>query len=125
MSKNVEDYGMLPRGLTITGELSASQDTMIQGRFHGRISLPDHHLSIDASASVNARIVARSVTISGALEGSVSATDRVRILQGASVSAHVMTPTLLLADGARFNGSVDPERTESAMHVAKYREKNG
>ena len=33
------------------------------------------------------------------------------------------TPAITLADGAQFTGTVDPERTESAMHVARYRAK--
>jgi hypothetical protein len=31
----------------------------------------------------------------------------------------------VLVDGATFDGSVDPNRTEAAMHVAKYRQKYG
>jgi hypothetical protein len=38
------------------------------------------------------------------------------------VRGHITTPSLLLADGATFTGSVDPERTEAAMLVARYRQ---
>jgi hypothetical protein len=35
----------------------------------------------------------------------------------------MQTPSLALAEGAQFSGSVDPSRTEAAMLVAKYRQK--
>jgi cytoskeletal protein CcmA (bactofilin family) len=124
MSHEADSDGMLPPRLTINGDLSASQDITILGRFVGRITLPDHHLSIEASASVQAKIVARSVTIAGAVDGSIAASGRVRIMEGASVSAHVTAPSLLLVDGAQFSGTVDPELNESATHVARYRERN-
>jgi hypothetical protein len=47
------------------------------------------------------------------------------MLPGANVRGHVTSPSLLLADGAKFNGSADPERTEAAMLVARYRQKQG
>jgi cytoskeletal protein CcmA (bactofilin family) len=46
-------------------------------------------------------------------------------MAGATVRGHVTTPSLMLADGAMFNGTVDPEKTEAAMHVARYRQKQG
>lgn len=113
---------VIPQGLSIAGDLTASQDVTITGRFDGQITLPDHHLSIDPAASVTAKIVARVVTINGNLEGTVTASERVEIRAGASVTAHLVTPSLVLQDGARFTGSVDPERTAAAMHVARYRQ---
>jgi len=115
---------VLPQGLSISGDLTASQDITISGRFDGQITLPDHHLSVDPAASVKAKIVARAVTINGNLEGTVTASEGVEIGEGASVSAHLLTPSLILKDGAHFNGSVDPERTAAAMQVARYRQKH-
>ena len=114
---------VLPEGLTITGDLTADQDIAISGRFNGQITVPDHHLAIDPAASVKARIVARVVTICGTVDGTVTASEHVEILAGASVTAHIQTPSLSLTDGAHFTGTVDPERTVAAMHVARYRQK--
>lgn len=107
--------------LSITGDLSADEDVAIRGRFEGQIYLPDHHLSIEASASVTAKIVARSVTIGGAVEGTIVAKERVWVMATARVRGHLTTPAITLAEGAQFTGSVHPDRTESAMHVARYR----
>lgn len=111
--------------LSITGEMSAGEDLCIRGTFEGQLHLPDHHLSIEATASVKAKIVARTVTVGGLLEGSVVAKERVWLRPTARVRAHLTTPGLTLAEGAQFTGSVDPSRTESAMLVARYRAKQG
>lgn len=120
LTSNPED---LSTRLSITGDLSADEDVAIRGRFEGQIYLPDHHLSIEATAAVTAKIVARSVTIGGAVEGTIVATERVWVLATARVRGHLTTPAITLAEGAQFTGSVHPDRTESAMHVARYRAK--
>ncbi|MEN3337768.1 MAG: hypothetical protein V7647_1444 [Acidobacteriota bacterium] len=118
LTRNPEDFS---HSLYIRGDLSATEDVAIRGRFDGQISVPGHHLSIEATASVNAKIIARSVTIGGAVEGTILAAERVWLMPTAKVRGHVTTPAITLAEGAEFTGTVDPERTESAMHVARYR----
>lgn len=110
-------------GVAVTGDISATEDMTIAGAVSGRVLLPDHHLTIASSAKVRAAIVARSVAVAGTLDGSIVASERVHLLPGAHVRGHLTTPSILLADGAVFTGTVDPERTEAAMHVAKYRER--
>jgi cytoskeletal protein CcmA (bactofilin family) len=115
----------LPAGLTVTGDLSSDRDLLIDGTYDGQILLPEQHLTINLSARVKARVIARVVTIAGRFEGSVTATERVEIEHTAHVHGHVQSPSVLLVDGARFQGSMDPDRTEAAMRVAKYRQKQG
>jgi cytoskeletal protein CcmA (bactofilin family) len=117
------DQTRLPASLVVSGDLAASQDIVIDGRFDGHIRVPNHHLSIGSSASVTARIVARSVTIFGSVNGNILASERVELLASASVRGHVVTPSILVMDGAQFTGSIDPERSEAAVRVAKYRQK--
>ena len=115
----------LPAGLTVLGDLASDQDMVIDGTFDGQITLPEQHLTIGASARVKARIIARVVTVAGQLEGSITATEHVRLESTAGVLGHLQTPSLVLTEGAQFTGSVDPSRTEAAMLVARYRLKQG
>ena len=118
------DHTRLPANLVVSGDLAATQDIVIDGRFDGHITVPDHHLSIGSSASVTAKIVARSVTIFGSVDGNILATERVEVLASASVRGHVVTPSIMVMDGAKFTGSIDPQRSEAAMHVARYRQRH-
>lgn len=115
----------IPAGLTIAGELTASEDMTVDGQIEGQVSAADFHLTVGPSASLKAKLLARVVTIAGRVDGSVLASERVRILAGATVTGHITTPSLVLLDGAHFTGTVDPERTEAAMLVARYRQKQG
>ena len=115
----------LPVGISVTGEISSQHDLFIDGTFEGQISIPEQHLMIAASAQVRARVIARAVTIAGRFDGNVTATQRVRIEPSADVQGHIQTPSVELAEGARFNGSIDPNRTEAAMLVARYRQGQG
>lgn len=118
-----ESPSRLPAGLTVSGDLTSEHDVLIEGTFDGQITVPQQHLTIGRSARVNAKIVARVVTIAGRLDGTVTASERVEFDVTASVRAHLQTPSIALAEGAEFTGSVDPSRTEAAMLVAKYRQK--
>ena len=112
-------------GVVVTGELSADEDLTIDGGLDGTVMTPEHHLMIGPSASVKARLVARAVTVAGKVDGNIVASESVHVLPGASMRGHITAPSLSLADGAQFNGTVNPERSEAAMLVARYRQKHG
>jgi cytoskeletal protein CcmA (bactofilin family) len=111
----------LPAGLTISADLTSNEDITVEGQFEGEIHVPDHHVEIGASALVRARIIARAVTIHGTLDGTIVAAERVDVERTATFRGHLTTPSLALFEGATFNGTVDPVRTEAAMRVAAYR----
>jgi cytoskeletal protein CcmA (bactofilin family) len=115
--------GAVLRGLDLVGDLLASEDLTIQGNFNGQITMPDHHLSIDAGSSVKGKVVARTVTIGGTLDGSILASERIELTPTANVRAHLTTARIMLADGATFQGTIDPERTQAAAAVAGFRGK--
>ena len=118
-----ETPSRLPSGINIAGDITSEHDLAIDGTFEGQITVPEQHLSIGASAHVRARILAKTVTVAGRLDGTVTATHRIRIEPSASVHGHLQSPSVVLSEGAQFNGTVDPNRTEAAMLVARYRQK--
>lgn len=113
----------VPAGLRLTGDLTSAEDVTIDGSVDGQVTATEHHVTIGTTASLKARVVARAVTVAGTVDGSILGTERVRVLAGAHVHGHITTPSLHLADGAVFNGTADPARTEAAMHVARYRQR--
>lgn len=109
--------------ISLSGDLSAAEDVTISGRVDGRITLPDHHLTVEKEAVISAKIVARAVVVSGAVDGNILAGERIHLRSGASVRGHLTTASIVMEDGAIFTGTVDPDRNETAMKVAKYRER--
>lgn len=110
-------------GLTISGDVTAREDITIDGRVTGQITAADHHLVIGDGASLKARLIAKVVIVGGMVEGNILASERVRVLASATVRGHITTPSLYLADGAIFTGTVHPQRTEAAVRVAQYRQR--
>ncbi len=117
------DGTSVPSGVAVSGDVTAAEDVTIHGRVEGRLTAPDHDITITRAASVKARIVARTVLVSGTVEGNILAGEWIHLLAGASVRGHLTTSSLVLDDGAQFTGTVDPDRTEAGMRVARYRER--
>ena len=115
----------IPRGLTVTGDLASEHDLVIDGTFDGQVMLPERRLTITRTGQVKGKVIARLVEIAGTLEGTAVGSARVVLGESALVTGHLQTPSIVIAEGARFDGSVDPKGSEAALQVARYRQKQG
>ena len=93
----------------IKGDLRVEEDLTVDGRVEGRIDLGDHNLWVAPHGEVNAVIHARNVIIAGALTGKITATEMVEIRLSGSVEASIKCPRVVIADGAKFNGSIETD----------------
>ena len=84
----------------------------------------DFDVTVEAGAHVDGAVTARSITVRGRSTGRLIAREVVRVLQSAAVKADVRAPKLSLEEGATFNGCVEPAKTDAALLVAAYRNKN-
>jgi cytoskeletal protein CcmA (bactofilin family) len=92
--------------VTIEGTISGSEAVLIEGTVRGQINL-NADLSVGTKARVEATVHARNVTIEGKLTGDVSADDRVELIATATVDGNIKAPKIIVAEGAKFRGSVD------------------
>ncbi len=95
------------QSVSIKGELSGSEDMTLHGRLEGRVSLPDHMLTVGPQAAVKADIAARAVVVKGAVTGNVTASEKLEIQQNGSVMGDVVSPRLVIADGGSLQGKVE------------------
>jgi cytoskeletal protein CcmA (bactofilin family) len=95
------------RALTVQGRIISSQDLTIDGVVEGTIELGNHGLTIGAGATIKADLVARTVTISGAVTGNVTAAERVELRATGSVDGNIAAPRLVMAEGAVVRGKVE------------------
>src|SRR5216684_1045619 len=79
----------------------------IDGRVEGTVKLGDHGLTIGSNAEIRADIVAKTVTVRGAVTGTITAGDKVVVSSTGSVEGDVTSPRLALAEGALLRGRVD------------------
>jgi cytoskeletal protein CcmA (bactofilin family) len=95
------------RAIIIKGEVISDEDLTIDGRVDGTIALGDRSLTIGAGASVQADLNAHTITISGAVKGNVTATERIDIRETGSVDGDIKAPRVAVREGAVLRGRVD------------------
>lgn len=92
--------------VTIDGTVSGSEPVTIEGIIRGKIELSGD-LRIGPQARIEATVHAKNVTVEGKLNGDVSADERVELVASATVDGNIKAPKIIVAEGARFRGSVD------------------
>ena len=101
----------LGANLRMKGEITGSEDLVIEGTFEGLVQLDEGKLTIGATSKVTADIVAAEVVVCGNLKGNVRAKNRVEIRRDGSLTGDLTTPQNLIEDGAFFKGSIEIERS--------------
>jgi len=113
-SESMDIVAIIGKSIVIKGELSGAEDLTVEGVVEGRISLPKNNVTVGKDGRVNADVSAQVVTVTGKVEGDVTATERVEITASGAVTGKVCTPRLVVADGAFFQGSIEMKKTEVA-----------
>jgi cytoskeletal protein CcmA (bactofilin family) len=72
---------------------------------------------------VTGDVVARDITVSGVVNGTLLAKEVVDVRTTANVTGRIVSMRLILHDGATFHGDVEPQQVEAAMTVARHRRK--
>lgn len=92
--------------ITIEGTVSGSERVVVEGTVRGQINITAD-LLVGTKARVEATVHARNVTVEGKLNGDISADDRVELVASATVDGNIKAPKIIVAEGAKFRGSVD------------------
>jgi cytoskeletal protein CcmA (bactofilin family) len=93
----------LDAGSKISGKLSFETAARIDGQVDGEINAKDS-LTIGESAVVAAQIKADSVVVAGKVSGDITAVHRIEIRPSAKVLGNITAPTLVIHEGALFEG---------------------
>ncbi len=101
------EQATIGRTLVIKGELSAAESLYIDGRIEGKISLPDHRVTVGRNGTVQANISAREVVVMGKVSGNIECSDRVDIRSEGSVAGDVSTIRISIEDGAVVKGGIE------------------
>ncbi|MDH4229428.1 MAG: polymer-forming cytoskeletal protein [Nitrospirota bacterium] len=101
---------MIGKSIIIKGELSGNEDLVVEGTVEGKISLVENSVVIGSEGRVTANVFARIVTITGKVEGDVTASERVEITASGSIKGNIRAPRLVINDGAFFQGSVEMQK---------------
>ena len=97
--------------LHIKGEISGSEDLLLEGSVEGLVQLDERKLTVGASAKVTADIIAREVVVYGTVKGNLRAKDRIEIKKDGSVNGDLTTARIMIEDGAYFKGSIEIDKS--------------
>ena len=95
------------RSVRVEGKVISAEDLTIDGHVEGAIEVGDCSLTIGPSATIKADLIAKNVTISGAVTGNVRASERLDLRATGSVVGDIVAPRLVMAEGTLIVGKVD------------------
>jgi cytoskeletal protein CcmA (bactofilin family) len=101
------------QGVVVDGKITSAQDLRIDGKVEGTIEVGNHGLIVGETAAVKANLIARSILISGAVVGNVTATERIDLQATGSVTGDISSPRLIVVDGAMINGKIETRGTRA------------
>ncbi|HVQ34767.1 MAG TPA: polymer-forming cytoskeletal protein [Candidatus Bathyarchaeia archaeon] len=102
------------QSIHIKGELTGNEDLTIEGKVEGKIFLKDHNLTIGANGKITAEIQAKTVMVVGEVNGNITADDKVEVAASGTMRGDISAPRVVLADGAKFKGTIDMDRKPGA-----------
>jgi cytoskeletal protein CcmA (bactofilin family) len=96
----------MDEGTEFLGELRFKDTLRIDGRLKGKI-VSDNTLIVGESGHVEADIDCGVVSIRGTVTGRVHGRQRIELLAGSKVLATLVSPKLVIEDGAFFQGDCE------------------
>jgi len=113
------ETGCIGSSLKVKGEITGTEDLLIDGEVEGQIHLDERKLTVGTTAKVTADIDARDVVVYGTVKGNVSAKGRIEIKKDGAIIGNLTTAQIIIEDGAGFKGTIEIDRS-----VAEQAEKN-
>lgn len=92
--------------LTIEGKIGGDQNLLVEGTVKGEIDLRSD-VRIGPTARIEATVHARTVLVEGTVTGDLSADAKVELVATATVEGNIRSPKIIVAEGAKFRGTVD------------------
>src|SRR5438477_7462331 len=106
--------GFVGSGTVITGEASFKSMLRVDGRFSGRITSTGGALIVGAGGQVDANIEVAVATIHGIVNGDIISSDRIELGRAAKLNGNIQTPSLMIEQGAVFEGSCKMTQAKAA-----------
>ena len=87
--------------------VDTTQEFYIDGELEHRVEMKGKHLIVGLNTKVKADLAARVITIFGQVQGRVHVTERIEIRKTGFLEGELITPQIIIEDGAVFRGSID------------------
>lgn len=106
-----DTYSVIDRHSSFDGTFRSDRDLRIDGEVKGTIECQGT-LFVAEGANVSAKIDAEHVTVAGDLNGEIICRGRLQMLPSGRVRGKIATETLVIAEGAYYEGELEMARPE-------------
>jgi cytoskeletal protein CcmA (bactofilin family) len=106
--------GFVGGGTVVTGEANFKAMMRVDGHLSGRVSSSSGTLIVGANGKVDANIEVAVAVIHGTINGDIIATQRLELGRAAKVNGNIQTPSLIIEQGAIFEGTCKMVQMTSA-----------
>ena len=108
LARDIKDgilSGFVGNGTTLTGEASFKGMLRVDGHLSGQVNSDGGTLIVGNNGQVDANIAVAVATIHGTVNGNITASQRLELGRAAKVKGDIETPSLVIEQGATFEGS--------------------
>lgn len=100
------DFGLIGRGIEVIGDISFADRLQVDGKTQGKVTSDNGTLIVGESARIEAQIDVGVCVVHGLVQGNLIARSKLEIRKTGRVQGDVITPVLLVEEGAVFNGAI-------------------
>jgi cytoskeletal protein CcmA (bactofilin family) len=111
--------GFVGSTASVAGEATFNGMLRIDGHLSGRVSSASGTLIVGANGRVDADIEVAIATIHGTVKGDVVASQRIELGRAARVEGNIQTPSLVIEQGAIFEGNCRMAQQRAAVEAEK------
>jgi len=115
--------GFVGNGTNVTGEANFKAMMRVDGHLSGRISSTSGTLIVGSNGKVDANVEVAVAVVHGTINGDIIATQRLELGRSAKVNGNIQTPSLIIEQGAVFEGSCKMLQMTAAVDKNKKEKK--
>ena len=115
------DFGWIGRGIEVKGDIAFTDRLQVDGRVNGKLTSDSGTLIIGESGQIEAQIDVGVCVVHGSVQGNLIARSKLEIRRTGRVHGDVVTPVLLVEEGAVFNGAIRMSQEAGARLLEEVR----
>jgi cytoskeletal protein CcmA (bactofilin family) len=115
--------GFVGNGTVLTGEATFKAMLRVDGHLSGRVSSESGTLIVGNNGQVDADVQVAVAVIHGTVNGDITASQRLELGRAAKVHGNIQTPSLVIEQGALFEGSCRMAQSKTALDDKQREEK--
>ncbi|HLA94796.1 MAG TPA: polymer-forming cytoskeletal protein [Pyrinomonadaceae bacterium] len=119
--------GFVGHGTTLTGDTTFQMMLRVDGHLNGTVSSEGGTLIVGNNGQLDAHVSVGVANVNGAINGDVTATEKIHLGRTARVVGNISTPKLVIEEGAVFEGGCTmlkaretQEKTAAAANTPSY-----